>query len=147
MNASETPAGPEAGRPDGETRTHRRRRIFAAIVVFSLLLGVTVGVGMGMAEDGGLKLTLQTAWALAAAGALLIAGFSVWFYRWVDEVEVQDNLWANTVGLHVGLVVGAPWAFLAHLGHVPEVNLFLLVVLILGSTALYYTAVKLWRLF
>jgi len=147
MNATETPVSPEAGRPAGEARALRRRRVSAAIFVFSLLLGVAVGVSMGMAEEGGLKLTLQSAWGLAAAGALLIAGFSVWFYRWVDEVEVQDNLWANTVGLHVGLVVGVPWAFLAHLGHAPQVNLSILFLFIVGSTALYYTAVKLWRLF
>ncbi len=147
MNVAEPPAGPEAGRPAGEARALRRRRIYVATFVFSLLLGVAVGVSMAMAEEGELKLSLETAWGLAAAAALLIAGFSVWFYRWVDEVEVQDNLWANTVGLHVGLVVGVPWAFLAHLGHAPEVNLSLLFLFIVGAAALYYVAVKLWRLF
>ena len=147
MNAHEIPSPPDAERPAGEARSRRRRQIFVAIFAFSLLLGLAVGVGMGMAEDGGLKFTRETGWGVAAAAALLIAGFSVWFYRWVDEVEVQDNLWANTVGLHAGFTVGVPWAFLAHLGHAPQVNLSILFLIVAGSAALYYTAIKLWRLF
>ena len=91
MNASETAVGPEAKRPAGEMRSLRRRRIFAATFVFSLLLGVAVSVSLGMAEDGGPRLTLESAWGLAAAAAPLIAGFSVWFYRGFDEVEVQNT--------------------------------------------------------
>jgi hypothetical protein len=147
MNAHEIPSPPDAERPAGEARSRRRRQIFVAIFAFSLLLGLAVGVGMGMAEGGDLTLTRETSWGLAAAAALLIAGFSVWFYRWVDEVEVQDNLWANTVGLHAGLAAGVPWAFLAHLGHAPDLDLSVLFLIIVGSAALYYTAVKLWRLF
>jgi hypothetical protein len=127
MDAQEIPSPPDAERPAGEARSRRRRQIFVAIFAFSLLLGLAVGVGMGMAEGGDLTLTRETSWGLAAAAALLIAGFSV--------------------GLHAGLAAGVPWAFLAHLGHAPDLDLSVLFLIIVGSAALYYTAVKLWRLF
>jgi hypothetical protein len=130
----------------GDVRAPDRRRIVYTIIVLSLLLGSAVGVGMVMFKGGALKFTPVTAWSLAALAALLIAGLSAWFYRWVDEVEVKDNLWANTVGLHVGFAIGAPWVFLADMGHAPEVSASILLLIIVGSGALYYTAVKLWRM-
>jgi hypothetical protein len=143
MTAKETSLPPTFA---GEARSRRRRRIFYAIFLFALILGLAVGVGMGLAEDGDLKFSSTTAWSLAAVGALLIGGFSIWFYKWADEVEVKDNLWANTVALHVAFAVGVPWAFLAEMGHAPSVSAIMLFLLMAGSAALYYTAVKLWRM-
>ncbi len=130
----------------GEVRARRRRRILSAIFFFSLFLGLAAGFGMGLAEDGGLRLSRTTAWSLAALGGLSIGGFSIWFYKWVDEVEVKDNLWANTVGMHMALAVGVPWAILAEMGHAPSVSLPLLFLLMAGSAALFYAAVKIWRM-
>jgi len=130
----------------GEARSRRRSRILYGLFFFSLLLGLAVGVGMGMAEDGSLNFTHNIAWALAIMAGLLIAALSVWFYRWADEVEVLDNLWANTVALHVGFAVGVPWFFLAETGYAPPLKLSVLFLIIAGTAALYYTAVKLWRL-
>ena len=129
-----------------DVRGPNRRWIIYTIIVLSLLLGSAVGVGMVMFKEGALKFTPVTAWSLAALAALLIAGLSAWFYRWVDEVEVKDNLWANTVGLHIGFAIGAPWVVLAEMGHAPEVSASILLLIIVGSGALYYTAVKLWRM-
>jgi hypothetical protein len=130
----------------GEARSRGRRRIFYAIFLFSLFLGLVGGVSMGLTEDGDLKFSSTTAWSLAAFGALLIGGFSIWFYKWADEVEVKDNLWANTVALHVAFAVGVPWAFLAEMGYAPGVSPVILFLIMAGSAALYYTAVKLWRM-
>ncbi len=129
-----------------DVRAPRRRWINYAIIVLGLVLSLALGVGMGMSSGGALNFSLVTAWSLAALAALLIAVLSVGFYRWIDEVEVKDNLWANTVGIHVGLAIGAPWVFLADMGHAPAVSAPILLLIIVGSGALYYTAIKLWRM-
>ncbi len=130
----------------GEVRARRRRRVLSAIFFFSLILGLAAGFGMGLAEDGGLRLSRTTAWSLAALVGLSIGGFSIWFYKWVDEVEVKDNLWANTVGMHIAFAVGVPWAILAEMGHAPALSLSLILLLMAGSAALFYAAVKIWRM-
>jgi hypothetical protein len=130
----------------GDVRAPDRRRIIYTIIVLGLVLSLALGVGMGMSSGGALNFSLVTAWSLAALAALLIAVLSVGFYRWIDEVEVKDNLWANTVGIHVGLAIGAPWVFLADMGYAPEVSPAILLLLIVGSGALYYTVIKLWRM-
>jgi hypothetical protein len=130
----------------GDVRAPDRRRIIYAIIVLGLVLSLALGVGMGMSSGGALNFSLVTAWSLAALAALLIAVLSVGFYRWIDEVEVKDNLWANTVGIHVGLAIGAPWVFLAEMGHAPAVSAPILLLIIVGSGALYYTVIKLWRM-
>ena len=130
----------------GDVRAPDRRRIIYAIIVLGLVLSLALGVGMGMSSGGALNFSLVTAWSLAALAALLIAVLSVGFYRWIDEVEVKDNLWATTVGIHVGLAIGAPWVFLAEMGHAPAVSAPILLLIIVGSGALYYTVIKLWRM-
>lgn len=130
----------------GEARSRRRRRVFYAIFLFSLLLGLATGLALGLAKDGNLEFSRMTAWSLAAVGGLFIGGFSFWFYKWADEVEVQDNLWANTFGMHVAFAVGVPWAILAEMGHAPELSLPIVFLLTAGSAALYYSAIKLWRM-
>ena len=130
----------------GEARSRRRRRVFYAICLFSLLLGLATGLGLGLAKDGDLEFSRMTAWSFAAIGGPLIGGVSFWFYKWADEVEVKDNLWANTFGMHVAFAVGVPWAILAEMGHASDLSLSIVFLLMAGSAALYYSAVKLWRM-
>lgn len=147
MRPHEPSSGPDAEPAAGESRSRRRRRLFAIFIGAMLLAGLVIGVLAGMASVGDLKLTREAAWLLTGAGGLILSGLIFWFHRWIDEVENQDNLWANTVGLYAGLIGGGAWVFLAELGHAPRVDLGALFVLMFGSAALYYFAVKIWRMF
>lgn len=147
MRLHEPSSGPDAQTVSGESRARRRRRLFAILIGAMLLSGLVIGVLGGMASVGDLKLTREAASLLTGAGVLILSGLVFWFHRWIDEVENQDNLWANTVGLYTGLIGGGAWALLAELGHAPRVDLGAVFVLMAGSAALYYLAVKIWRMF
>lgn len=99
----------------GEARLAAKRRsfwrYFAAATLLAGLGGGLLGSGVALRELAGLS-----AWAIAAVGAASIVIW-VWFsrnyLRGIDEIDLQDNLWASLVALYF-FVAAAPFWLLLH---------------------------------
>ena len=101
----------------GEARERQRRRnfwrYFGLAMLASLFAGLVSGFASGAFLDGELPL-----WVPLLAGAIVLLGF-VWFsfdyYRRIDELDLMDNLWANLIGIHIGVPVIGGWWFLSEI--------------------------------
>lgn len=102
----------------GEARLKARRNkfwtfVFAALVV-AAIAGFASGFLVALIEDGSVP-------GLAVIPILVItvSGF-VWFsyryYKKVDELDLADNLWANTFGIYFFIITPAGWQMLHDAG-------------------------------
>jgi len=102
----------------GEARLKARRNKFWTFVLAASVVAAIAGFASGfliaLIEDGSVP-------RFAAIPILVIAasGF-VWFsyryYKKVDELDLADNLWANTFGIYFFIITPAGWQILNHAG-------------------------------
>ncbi|WP_340587665.1 hypothetical protein [Erythrobacter alti] len=124
----------------GESRLKARRRkfwrYFMIAMVMSAGAGMLSGIASSMYEDGELPL-----WVPVSATIVIIAGLS-WFtwdyFRRIDEIDLQDNLWANTFGAYAGVITYLGWWFFADLGLVTQPTaLGIILVMFVTTMAVY----------
>ena len=129
----------------GEERLRERRRRFWRLVaqgvavggVAGLVVGFVGGFSKGWQDAGGATI----GWVLWPVLAIVLAVFSrycVKYFRRVDELDVQDNLWASLIGLY-GFLVGLPsWHALHLVGQLPPPDLYVLYALTIAVACVAY---------
>lgn len=129
----------------GEARLRARRTKFilfvGAGIAIAFIGGVFSGVFAALIEDA--VIPAWTIWPLLAA---VVAGFSWFTYRYyqkVDELDLADNLWANTFGLYFYIFAAPTWFLLNHLGQVPPPHHLGLLLATIGVAMLAYLIRKL----
>lgn len=145
MTSPETPS-PQV--LTGEARLRQRSRRIRNMWVAALGAGFLVGLGFGGA-DGSLGPDLPPAvfWTGVALVTLLVLAINVWFLRGVDEVEVQDNLWAAYVGLNAHMLIGGSWYAAAARGFAPTPDVLAVLMATILATFIVYAGLKLRRRF
>ena len=115
-----------------------------ALAAIGTVVGGYAGYDEGMQEPVQTFISPSIAWALAA---LLLMGFWLFDYFYLtraDEVEVQHNLWANTVGLYCYTGVYIAWEVLHLSGAAPAVHGMTVFWLTLAATLGAYLARRYW---
>lgn len=106
----------------GEQRLKIRRNSLLRYCALAFLVAALIGAATGMAGHWFAEGRIP-AWLLLVGTAVVVAGF-VWFsmdyYRRVDELDLLDNLWANTIALYSYFIILACWYFFHHAGMVRE---------------------------
>ncbi len=113
--------------PTGEARLRRRKRAFVKLTLTGGLIGGFVGLVVGI--TGGFSEGWQRAggptigwlmWPVLAVSLIVFARYCVRYFGQVDELDVQDNLWASLIGLY-GVLMGFPcWLALHKVGQLGE---------------------------
>ncbi len=146
--SSNRPSTQEPGdRNLGRARLKVRDNILSFMIGAGLILGFILGFVVALSEDSLKPMSRETAWLAVAVFVALVTLGQIWFYRFVDEVEVKDNLWANTIGLHCALTGGVAWVFLNEFGYAPPVNGWWALAAVIGVSALAYIVLKIRRFF
>jgi hypothetical protein len=70
---------------------------------------------------------------------------SVWYLRGVDEVDVQDNLWAAYAGLSAHVLIAVGWNSAAARGLAPTPDVLAVALATLLVTVVAYAGLKLRR--
>lgn len=112
---------PETGL-SGEARHKSRRNAFIKYVAIAfavaLVAGIVTGAGAAMTNLGKLPL-----WLIAAVWLVVVAVF-IWFsrdyFRRIDELDLQDNLWACTIALYANMIVYGSWYLFNEAGALGE---------------------------
>ncbi|WP_394269521.1 hypothetical protein [Qipengyuania sp.] len=122
----------------GEARLRQKRRRFigwvAAMGAGFAILGFATGYSQAAAEGG--RLPGWIIIPLIAAAVIGLVLFSASYFRRIDEVDLQDNLWSSLIGLYYYLAAFPAWHLLHMAGYVAEPSHWVL----WGSTALVATA-------
>lgn len=114
----------------GETREAKRRRTWwrsltvgivgmGAVPVILFVFGRVNQVAPGHLVDA------LPAWAMISLLALFFVSFviSSWLYfRIIDELELENNLWGGSIGYLTFVLLFRSWSWLAAKGIVPERN-------------------------
>ena len=103
---------------EGERQAAVQRRRFWLILAGIGAVGMVTGALYSLHTHGAIDLAALPAPAIVAAVGALVATFlyGSWrFFTAVDELELQDNLWASAVGLYVYSVLFPTWWVLGHL--------------------------------
>ncbi|MEE4539686.1 MAG: hypothetical protein V2J51_14495, partial [Erythrobacter sp.] len=77
---------------------------------------------------------------LIALSVLAFIWFSYRYYARIDELDLFDNLWANTFGIYAYAIVTFVWYILAEAGVVAQVDYISVFVITLIVTTLTYLA-------
>ncbi len=113
----------------GEQMLNTRRGKFWRLVVFGMVVATATGLALGIASAA-ITLGDIPSWVIVPLLILTAAGF-VWFtlkyYRSIDEVDLLDNLWANTFGLYAIIIGAGGWLILAEIDIMPPVDIVALV--------------------
>lgn len=129
----------------GEQRLRSRRNKFWTYCALGFVIAAAAGAVSGLAGQG-FKDGVLPLWALIACWAAVAIGF-VWFtrdyYSRVDELDLSDNLWANTVALYGYLVLLGSWQFFHEAGLVIEPQQWIIAGATLGILFLSYFARRL----
>jgi len=131
--------------PTGEERLKSRRRTFWRYVALAILVAIIGGMLSGAAaalyEDGVIPL-----WLPLVMCALVFAGL-VWFtweyFRWIDELDRMDNLWAHLIGSYGCIFISGVWFFAAQLGLIPPPDALAIISLLIGLIVVAYVVRKL----
>lgn len=143
MTSPETPS-PQV--LTGEARLLRRNRRIRNIWIATLAFGFIVGLGFGAADGAvGARIPPVVFWAGMALVTLLVLAINIWFLRGVDEVEVQDNLWAGYVGINAHMLIGGGWSVAAARGLAPAPDVLSVLLATLVVTGIAYLGFKLRR--
>jgi len=129
----------------GEERLKARRSRFLRFCAIGFLVAMLVGLLSGMStqwyRDGTISIWILLAMLIAA-----IAGFVYFtydYYRRVDELDLLDNLWANTAGLYGYFILFGSWFFLHDAGIVAPPNHLLIAVATMAILFIAYGIRKL----
>lgn len=132
----------------GEARLKARRSAFWRYVALSLAVSFTVGITAGMAAGLVSKGILPTA-LMIVLWLLTMIGFA-WatrdYFRRIDEVDLQDNLWASTIGLYVYVVTLGSWVVFNEIDVLPAPQQYIIAAITFSSALVAYGIRKLgWR--
>ncbi len=105
----------------GEARLRARRTKFFTFVGAGIGIAFVAGIFSGMftslIEDE--VMPTWSIWPVLIAGATAFGWFSYRYYQKIDELDLADNLWANTIGLYFYVAVTPCWVLLNELRLVP----------------------------
>lgn len=109
---------------EGEQRLKRRRRQFWMLVAAGIGLGMAMGFVMGFM--GGIHqyrpVSPLIIWPAVGVSLVLFVWYCAAYFRRIDELDLQDNLWAGMIGLYFYIVVLPLWFFLNDMGQLPQIN-------------------------
>lgn len=140
------PDSPVSGTPpSGEARLRARRSAFwryvGIVFAASLAVGIATGVAGGLVSKGILPAAL-----LIALWLLTMIGFA-WgtrdYFRRIDEVDLQDNLWASTIGLYVYMATLGSWFVFHEVKLLPEPHDLIIAAITLSAVLIAYGIRKL----
>lgn len=136
---------------DGENlhEVHRRRywRYLAIVGLGGMPIGFGLGWAAGRYGDRQAFWDMSPDWLVIGLLGIAIATicFGTWrFYRSIDEVELQDNLWANSISYGVYALLFPAWWVLGKAGMAREPNDWLIFVVALCAGLVGYLGRK-WR--
>ena len=130
----------------GEARLRQRSRRIRNIWITTLGAGLLFGVAVGVADKRfGAELPPLAFWAMMAALVVMTVVINVWYLQGVDEVEVQDNLWAAFAGLNAHTLIGVGWYSAAARGLAPTPDVLAVLLATFIITLLAYAGLKLRR--
>ncbi len=96
----------QAAEVSGEERLKKRKRSFWTFVGLGMIIAAAAGFGSGLigsyVERGEIPV-----WVLFSSMFVIAAGlcwFSYRYYMRIDEVDLEDNLWANTFGCYAYII-------------------------------------------
>ena len=138
----------ETTQMSGEQRLRKRRWALLRYSALGILGGMLVGMMSGMSaasyEDGNIPFGVII--AMIAVTAIGFIWFSMDYFKRIDEFDVLDNLWANTIGLYGGFIVLGSWYVLADMALVASPNAGAILGTFMGITLIAYLARKMgWR--
>ena len=143
MTSPETPS-PQV--LTGEARLRQRSRRIRNIWITTLGTGLLFGVAVGVADKRlGAELPPLAFWAMMAALVVMTVVINVWYLQCVDEVEVQDNLWAAYAGLSAHVLIAAGWHSAAARGLAPTPDVLAVALATVIVTLIAYVGLKLRR--
>ncbi len=129
----------------GEQRLKSRRNRFLRFCAIGVFAAMLVGFFSGMStqwfRDGTIPIWLLFGMLIAAVAGFVY--FTYDYYRRVDELDLLDNLWANTVGLYGYFIVLGSWYFLHDAGLVIPTDHFAITVATLAILFIAYGVRKL----
>ncbi|MEP3051333.1 MAG: hypothetical protein ABJP48_09540 [Erythrobacter sp.] len=102
----------------GEEMLKSKRRSFWRYIALSMVLAMFAGLIGGVLNQLYLHGDVPLFIPLAAIAVVAIGflWFSFDYFRRVDELDLQDNLWSHMVGFYGGLAFFGVWFFCADLG-------------------------------
>ncbi len=143
MTSPETPS-PQV--LTGEARLRQRSRRIQGIWITTIGAGLLFGIVVGVADKRlGAELPPLVFWAMMAALVVMTVVINVWYLRGVDELEVQDNLWAAYAGLSAHVLIAVGWYSAAARGLAPTPDVLAVALATLLVTAIAYAGLKLRR--
>jgi hypothetical protein len=144
MTAPETPSLEVL---TGEARLRQRsQRIRNIWITTNIGAGLLTGIGFSFANGRlGSDLPPLVFWALLAFLSLMAIATNIWFLSRVDELEVQDNLWAAYAGLSAHIAIAAGWYMAAARGFAPEPDVLSVLMATLIITLIAFVGLKLRR--
>jgi undecaprenyl pyrophosphate phosphatase UppP len=133
------------GQVSGEMRLKKRKRAFWMFVGIGCLAAAIAGFASGFVgakvEQG-----MLPDWAILLIMAVVSCAF-IWFsytyYKKVDELDLTDNLWANTFGLYAYVIMAAGWVILQEAGIVGPPQHWPILIVTLLVALIAYTARRL----
>jgi len=132
---------------EGERLHASRRKRFWTIIGGLMLLGLVTGLVAGalLAVGAGQQSALSPTMAVVATIAIALTAAAVAYGSWrffvsVDEVEVQDNLWACLIGFYAYAILFPAWWLMARIGLLPSPDQWVMyaVLMICGTAAYAY---------
>jgi hypothetical protein len=137
---------------EGESLHEAQRRRYWRYLAIVGIGAAPMGFGMGWAagrSDGDLNAFWDLApdWLVIGLLGIAVATicYGTWrFYRSIDEVELQDNLWASSISYGAYALLFPGWWILSKTGMVGEPNDWLIFVVALGAGLAGYLGRK-WR--
>lgn len=132
----------------GERKLRENRKRFWRMVGWGLAGGAAIGVVAGILAGfirahhgaGGAPIGWLI-WPVLAGALFFFVRYSIVYFRRVDEVDLQDNLWSSLVALY-GVIVALPlWSVLHEIGQAPRPDAWVLWHLALALALATYS----WR--
>ena len=132
----------------GERRLAEKRRKFRRLIVQGVVVGMVGGIVVGFVggftkgwQDAGGGAIGWLLWPVLAVTIIVFARYCRDYFRRVDELDVQDNLWASLIGLYAFIVALPSWHALNLVGQLPPPDAYALWVIAIATAALAYA----WR--
>ncbi|GAA4643838.1 hypothetical protein GCM10023115_17980 [Pontixanthobacter gangjinensis] len=102
----------------GEQKLARRKRSFWSFVLLGTVIAGVAGFASGFVTSR-VEQGLISEWAIYPILAVTIIGF-IWFsylyYMRIDELDLMDNLWGNTIGMYAYVIITTSWMLFEQAG-------------------------------